>query len=103
VCADHVNRVCCAINECHRTTKRQSDAHRHAEWICPEHWRRYCPPRSARRRAYNAFFRQAHRDGLSHDLADRFWRFWDQLVASARARAAAGAPNVTEINRIMGW
>jgi hypothetical protein len=102
-CHRHATRNPCAIEGCQRSTAVVSGCLRDDQWICSEHWRRYVPPRSKRRQAYHSFFRKAKRHGWSKDLRKRFWRFWDTLVASARARHDAGTVDVTEINRIMGW
>ena len=56
-CRKHVGRNPCAIEGCTRT--RAADrTYGDDQWLCAEHWRRFCPPRSMRRRAYHAFFRK---------------------------------------------
>ena len=102
-CEKHSNRNPCAIEGCTRTTSAEDIAKRSDQWICGTHWRAYVPPRSVRRRAYHAFFRKARRHGWDDDLRRRFWRFWDQLVATARKRAAEGYINETEIKQLFGW
>lgn len=94
----------CAIEGCTRTRAAPSSGElADHQYLCGTHWRRYVPPRSRRRQAYLAFWRKAEKEGWHEDLRKRYWRFWDALVASARARHAAGALDVAEINRIMGW
>lgn len=101
-CDRHHDRNACAIEGCKRSasTKAQprNDLH-----MCGEHWRLYCPPHSARRRAYLAFFRKAKRYGWSDQLERQFWRFWGTLVANARRKATGGSIDVAAINRLMGW
>lgn len=87
----------CLIEGCKHTTARQG-----GPWICGEHWRIGCPPRSPERRAYNRFFRLAKRYGWSTELRRRYWRFWDALVARARRRCA-GDVDMTEVNKMFGW
>jgi hypothetical protein len=103
-CERHEKRNPCAIEGCTRSTSApESGRLFDSGWMCSEHWRRYVPPRSARRRAYNRFWRDAKKRGWTQDSIARFYRFWDTLIASARARDAVGGPDVAEINRIMGW
>jgi len=107
-CDRHQGRNPCAIEGCRRTRaaprSAEGEAH-HADdqWLCADHWRRFVPPRSARRRAYHGFFRRAKRHGWTVDLRQRFWRFWDQLVRQARRRAAAGHLDQAAIGRMFGW
>lgn len=102
-CDRHYGRNPCAIEGCKRTTAAPSSGElRNDQWFCGEHWRRYVPPRSLRRRLYHRFFRLAKRDGWGDDLRRRFWRFWDRLVADARRRATEGDLNMDEIERIIG-
>lgn len=103
-CEKHKDRNPCAIDGCART--RSADGRLgNDQWLCSEHWRSFCPPRSARRRAYHAFFRKAKKLGSwPPELEAQFWRFWDTLVASARARHAAGGTiDQDEINKMFGW
>lgn len=107
-CEKHAERNPCAIEGCRRSTEapRNSAGQLHLandQWLCSEHWRRFVPPRSKRRRAYHAFFRRARRDGWTPKLERRFWRFWDTLVASARQRATEGFVDEAAINRLFGW
>jgi hypothetical protein len=71
-------------------------------WLCGEHWRIACPPRSARRLVYLRFFRIAKRDDWDDALTRRFWRYWFALVARAR-RGTAGDIDKAEIHRLFGW
>lgn len=88
----------CLIEDCTHRTSRDT-----GPWICAVHWRRYCPPRSKRRRAYHAFFREAKRTGWTDDLCARYYRFWNLMVRSAHARHRADAVDMTEINKLFGW
>ena len=102
-CAKHLGRNPCAIEGCSRTRAVGEDRqHATDQWMCSDHWRRFVPPRSMRRRAYHAFFRRAKRHGWSDELTAQFWRFWDSLVASARRRAAGGHLDIAEIERMFG-
>jgi hypothetical protein len=100
-CPKHLDRNPCAIEGCKRTTSANG-YHSADVWICGEHWRRYIPARSLRRRAYHAFFRRAKRHGWSEELKADFWRFFDALVASARRRSSGGHIDVAEIERLFG-
>lgn len=105
-CDRHHGRNPCAIEGCRRTRVAPGSAegdHADDQWLCDDHWRRFVPPRSARRRAYHGFFRRAKRHGWTPDLRERFWRFWDQLVHQARRRAAAGHLDQAAIGRMFGW
>ncbi len=102
-CEKHVERNPCAIEGCRRTTAAPESGRLGSDqWLCGEHWRRFVPPRSLRRRAYHAYFRRAKREGWSPPLRRKFWRFWDSLVASARSRAAGGHIDKGEIERLFG-
>lgn len=100
-CDAHLNRTKCSIDGCTRSCKR--DDGRPWEWICSVHWRRYCPPRSLRRRTYLAFFRRARKYGWNDKLAKQYWRFWDTLVRGANRLEALGYPDMKEINKMFGW
>lgn len=100
-CARHHDRNPCAIEGCKRSLSASGDL-RSDLWLCGEHWRRYVPPRQARRRAYHAFFRRAKRHGWDADLRRKFWRYWFALVAQARRKAEGGSINVAEIERLFG-
>lgn len=100
-CPDHQDRTKCSIEGCARSTKRQNGAP--WEWLCAVHWKRYCPPRSLRRRAYFAFFRKAKRFGWNDDLAAKYWRFWDSLTSGANKLEQRGYPDMKEINKMFGW
>ena len=97
----------CSIEGCEAQTARDVGS----AWICSTHWRRHCPPRSLRRRAYHRFFRQAKahgwgykgRQGKSARLDWRYWRFWDLLVRVANAAEKSDKLDMTEINAMFGW
>ena len=97
-CEEHRDRTKCAIDGCSRSCKRGP-----WEWVCSVHWRRYCPPRSLRRRAYLAFFRKAKRHGWTERLTAQHWRFWDTLTRAANAAESAGSIDIAEINKLFGW
>lgn len=102
-CDDHKDRTKCAIEGCATSTKRESGS---AEWLCPVHWRRHCPPRSLRRRVYHRFFRDAKKLGWTERRTAQFWRFWDTLVRianAAEAQDAFEAAEVKRINEMFGW
>lgn len=100
-CEKHRDRNPCAIEGCKRTTASKgylgSD-----QWLCAEHWRRFCPARSRKRRLYHAYFRKAKRYGWTEDLRGRFFRFWDRLIADARRKASDGDVDIAEIERMFG-
>jgi hypothetical protein len=109
-CAKHIDRNPCAIEGCSRTTGLNGSVRTTDAWLCPDHWRRFCPPRSARRRAYHRFFAKAKKMGIGKgqrwpdDLEASYWRFWETLIGSARARHAAGGTiDQDEINKLFGW
>jgi hypothetical protein len=102
-CARHHDRNPCAIEGCARTTLAPNGHLRSDQWLCSEHWRRFVPARSMRRRAYHAFWRKAKRYGWNDKLVRQFNRFWDQLIATARAKAGGGSINKAEIDRLFGW
>lgn len=103
-CARHAASNPCAIEGCKRS-RAAPESGRLADdsWMCSEHWRRFVPPRSLRRRAYHAFWRKAKRHGWTPELIEQFNRFWDTLVSAARAKSVGGTINVIEINRLFGW
>lgn len=107
-CADHHDRNACAIAGCKRTHPApELDSGglyiADGQWLCPDHWRRYVPPRSRMRRAYHAHFRRAKRQGWTEANKRAFWRFWDQLVRLARMRSTEGHIDKAAIDRLMGW
>ena len=109
-CGKHIDRNPCAIDGCKRTTGLGGSVRTTDAWLCSEHWKRFCPPRSARRRAYHRFFAKAKKMGIGKgqrwpdDLEASYWRFWEALIGSARARHAAGGTiDQDEINKLFGW
>lgn len=110
-CYKHRDRNPCAIEGCTRSTPAPENSElpdaegrlRNDQWICGIHWKRYVPPRSARRRAYNAFFRRAKREGWHPQLNRKFWRFWNTLIIAARRRGAEGYVDEATIKRLFGW
>jgi hypothetical protein len=102
-CEKHAGRNPCAIEDCTRTTAAPDGQLANNQYLCGEHWRRFVPPRSRLRRAYNAFFRRAKRHGWDEDLKRRFWRFWNAVIRQARRRATEGHLDETAINKMFGW
>jgi len=101
-CFKHQESDACAIPGCTRTTKAGTRPY-DDRWLCSTHWRRFCPPRSARRRAYLAMMRKGKRLDWPEHHRDRFWRFWYQLIATARAAHRGERFDMTEINKMFGW
>lgn len=101
-CAKHQGRNPCAIDGCRRTAAAHRGVLADDTWLCSEHWRRHCPPHSKLRRAYNRFWRIAKRDGWTPQLARRFNRFWDGLIARARRNTTEGFLDIEEIHRLFG-
>lgn len=103
-CGKHVDRHACAIDGCHRSTRRNGESFSDAMWLCSVHWRALVPPRSPMRRAYRRFFRLEKKIGSwPPDLNEQFWRYWRLLILRARRRAAAGTIDELEINHLFGW
>jgi hypothetical protein len=102
-CHDHRMRIKCGIEGCIRTTAKTKPDYGYQEWICGVHWRRYCPPRSLRRRAYHRFFRDAKKHGWTERRAAQYWRFWDTLLSAANAVEKNDKVDMTEINKMFGW
>lgn len=100
-CSKHIDRNPCAIEGCTRTTKA-SGQYATDQWLCGEHWKIGCPPRSAKRRIYHRYFARAKKYGWSESSRISFWAFWNRLVAQARKKCA-GDIDETEINRMFGW
>ncbi len=114
-CDRHRERNPCAIEGCQRTgpCPTFNDGRlflSNADYLCGEHWRRHCPPRSKTRRAYRRFWRIAKRQataenpsGWTPQLRQRFDLFWRALIARARRRATDGFVDEAEIAKMMGW
>jgi hypothetical protein len=101
-CGQHRYRNPCAIEGCKRSTAAPRGQLALDQWLCSEHWRIGCPPRSRERRIYLRFFRRAKRYGWTQQSADSFWRIWRRIVAIARSRCA-GDIDEAEIRRLFGW
>lgn len=117
-CEQHIGRNPCALEGCQRTRDAPEAGpgkfhYANDQHVCGEHWRRFVPPKSRLRRAYNAYWRQAKKHGWNyrgrlgrHPRLDwRFNRFWAALIMMMRRKAdpASDVLDMTEINRIMGW
>jgi hypothetical protein len=107
-CHKHRDKNPCAVEGCERTRVANGRLHDGRHFLCRDHWRVACPPKSKWRQAYNRFFRTAKKLGLSRterwpeNLERRYWRYFGGLVARAR-RMAAGDLDMAEINKLFGW
>lgn len=111
-CTKHAARNPCCIEGCSRTTAAHRGVLRDDQWFCGEHWRRFCPPRSLRRRTYHAHFRRAKKLAQRLGSADdyewtdaslaQFRAFWDGLVRTARRRADCGHIDMALLERLFG-
>lgn len=104
-CKAHVNANPCVVASCRRV-KINHHFRSETDFICVDHWKIVCPPRSKLRAAYHRFFRLGKKLGNDgrwpQDLETRYWRFWFALVR--RARRDLGRPiDEDEINRLFGW
>lgn len=108
-CYTHRGRTPCSIEGCTRNRKFDGWISDGGNWICGDHWKLVCPPRSALRRTYLRFFRIARRLGVENgrwpaDLERRYWRFFNGLIARFHRRVnSEAAIDVDEINRMFGW
>lgn len=106
-CWRHGDRNPCAIEGCTRTRAAKGRLDNSA-WICRDHWRAFCPPRSLRRRAFLAYFRKAKKLGYGpndrwpDELEESYWRFWRRLISNARHKAAGGNLDIAQIERLFG-
>lgn len=102
-CRQHHNSNPCAIEGC-KHTRKIAERGRLANdaWICSDHWRWLVRPGSRDRRAYNAFWRRAKRQGMDDRRARQFWKMWDLIVARARRRSA-GDLDMREVCHLFGW
>lgn len=106
-CWAHADKNPCAIEGCTRTrgAKGRLD---NSIWLCREHWRTFCPPRSLRRRTFLSFFRKARKMGFKDndrwpdELEERYWEFWRRLIANARHKAKGGNLDLAQIERLFG-
>lgn len=103
-CTKHQGRNPCAVEGCKRTVSAPPDGTlADDQAICGEHWRRYVPPRSLLRRAYNRHIQRARRYGWSAKSYAAWERFWTLLVKQVRRRAEGGHLDQAEIERLFGW
>lgn len=106
-CWRHLERNPCAVEGCEKTRAAKGHFSNDA-YLCRDHWRQVCPPRSQPRAVVNRLFRLARKRGYgraedwSRDLETRYWRVWGALVARARSQTS-GDLDMTEINKLMGW
>lgn len=106
-CDRHHDRNPCIVEGCGRTVSAtcEDGVTRIADdqAICGQHWRRFVPPRSRARRAYNAHWRRGKKLGWSPKRTRAFDRFWDTLVIMVRRRAEGGFLDEREISSLFGW
>lgn len=100
-CEKHADRNPCAIEGCERTTPARGFFGTE-QWLCGEHWRMACPPKSAQRRVYNRLFALEKKHGWTPDLDARYWRIWPNILRHARG-LTAGDIDMKEINAMFGW
>lgn len=106
-CREHADKNPCAIEGCTRTRAARGRLD-NSIFLCRDHWRTFCPPRSLRRRTYLAFFRKARKMGFKNndrwpdELEERFWEFWRRLIANARHKANGGNLDLAQIERLFG-
>ena len=107
-CDRHVDKNPCAVDGCERCHGAKGHLNDGSYWLCRDHWRLACPPKSKWRRVHNRFFATAKKLGCSRSerwpeaLENRYWRYFGGLVARAR-RLSAGDLDMTEINALFGW
>lgn len=101
-CPKHADRNPCAIEGCERTQPARGFFGTE-QWLCGEHWRMACPPKSAQRRVYNRLFALEKKRGKwTPDLDARYWRIWPNILRHARG-LTAGDIDMKEINAMFGW
>lgn len=103
-CTKHQDRNPCVVEGCTRTAKAPDGRLGSDQVVCGEHWRRFVPPGSRGRRAYNRHRARGRRLDWPPEAVEAFHRFWDLLVAQIRRRAAdPGHLDQREIERMFGW
>lgn len=102
-CWTHREKNPCAVEGCARVRKANGNFG-NDQWLCSEHWRMACPPRSTTRRIYHRIFRDVKKRGGKWSMADerRFYRVWNAIVRKARSMSA-GDIDMDEINKLFGW
>jgi hypothetical protein len=103
-CDKHQKRNPCAIEGCKRTTAARQGWYSNDDWLCGEHWRIACPPRSALRRAYHRIWRIKKKLGKwTPELDARYWRLMRGIIARARGRGCGAEDLAAEVAKAMGW
>ena len=107
-CPKHLGSNPCAVEGCPRW-RGLADGQHHCDdvFLCTEHWKLACPPRSPARLVYRRIWRlHEKRDGKgkpwSEELGRRLDRIWAAIVRRARS-ATAGDIDMDEINKLFGW
>jgi hypothetical protein len=105
-CAKHRESNPCAVDGCDRT-RGAARYHDDRLFLCVEHWKLACPPRSPARAVYNRLFRlqralTGKNGAWPQELDNRYWRVWGAIVRRARSETA-GDVDMTEINKLFGW
>jgi hypothetical protein len=105
-CAKHRESNPCAVDGCART-RGAARYYNDRLYLCAEHWKLACPPRSSARAVYNRLFKlkrqHSGKDGTwPQDLDNRYWRVWGAIVRRARSETA-GDIDMDEINKMFGW
>lgn len=107
-CSRHRTMNPCAVHGCARTRGIANGWYDDDNFLCAEHWKLACPPRSKYRLVYNRIFALVKRRGIPKggkwpaDLERRYWRIWDRIVQRARGETA-GDLDMAEINKLFGW
>lgn len=106
-CTKHQDRNPCAAEGCRRTRAANGDLRDDAS-LCGEHWRKFVPPGSPTRRAFNRLAAMAKKLGYKRtdrwpdELEDRWWRLWKGVMRRVR-RGAEGHIDEEAIKRMFGW
>lgn len=105
-CDRHRESNPCAVDGCTRTrgARRYFDDR---DFLCADHWKIACPPRTPERAVYNRLFKlkrqHSGKDGpWPRDLITRYERVWGAIVRRAR-NETAGDIDMQEINAMFGW
>lgn len=107
-CTKHQDRNPCAAEGCTRTRKANGGDLRDDASLCGEHWRKFVPPGSPARRAFNRLARIAKKAGYRRtdvwpaELERRWWRLWAGVIRRVR-RGAEGHIDQAAIERMFGW
>ncbi len=106
-CTKHQDRNPCAATGCSRTRAANGRLADDAS-LCGEHWRKFVPPGSPARQAFNRLARVAKKAGYRRtdrwpdELEERWWRLWRGVIRRVR-RGADGHIDQAAIERLFGW